>query len=306
VQAQRLDIGGVFTRIFETYRDQAALFLPAAFIVFIPVAILAGLARASFVFGIIAAILNVIATYAYQGMVVEAVRDIQDSVRDFELGGLFRSVAPVILPLIVASVLAGLGIAVGLILVIVPGLILLTWWAVLAPSIVLERRGVIEAFGRSRELVRGNAWQVFAVIVIVFIIQLVLSAILSAIIAIFAANAVGSGVANLLTNTLVAPISAIAAAVMFLELRLLRGEAALPAGAADAGAATAPGGFGGTGGGVPREAPGTPPARPGGGMAEPGAEPRPPRPGGPASPGGRQPPAEPGGPPPAAGPQSPR
>jgi len=302
VPAGRLDIGGVFSRIFETYRDQAALFLPAAFIVFLPVAIIGGLAQggvaSAVILGIIAAVLNVIATYAYQGIVVEAVRDIQDGVRDFELGALFRSIAPMIFPLFLASLLAGLGIVIGLILLVVPGLILLTLWALIAPSIVLERRGVMEAFGRSRELVRGNGWQVFAVIAVVFIIQLVLSAVLNAIIAVFAANVIGSAVATLLTNMLVAPISAIAAAIMFLELRRLRGEEALPAGAG-------PGeDLGGAGGGMP----GAPDTARGGGMAEPGAggiaEPRGAPP--PSPPGGAGSPSEPGGPPPAAGPQSPR
>ena len=48
---------------------------------------------------------------------------------------------------------------------IVPGLILITIWAVVAPSIVVEDKGVFEAFGRSRELVRGNGWKVFVAII---------------------------------------------------------------------------------------------------------------------------------------------
>ena len=40
-----------------------------------------------------------------------------------------------------------------MVLLIVPGLILLTIWAVIAPVIVVERSGVIDAFRRSRELV---------------------------------------------------------------------------------------------------------------------------------------------------------
>ena len=51
-----------------------------------------------------------------------------------------------------------------------PGLILLTIWAVIAPAIVVEDKGVFEAFGRSRELVRGDGWQVFGAIMLAFLI----------------------------------------------------------------------------------------------------------------------------------------
>ena len=244
MQPHRLDIAGVFRRVFEIYRDQAGLFLPVALAVFLPVAILSALAQggvaSSIVFGLLAAVLSLIATYAYQGMVVETVRDVQDGVRDSSIGDLFRSVVPVLPVLIGASILAGLAIGIGLILLIVPGLVLLTWWAVIAPSIVLERTGLIDAFGRSRNLVRGHGWQVFGVIAGVLVLQIVLSLVVTGLVAIFADNAVGNAVASLLTNTLVAPVSATAAAVLFLELRRLRGEAPLSAGA-EAGRVAAPG-----------------------------------------------------------------
>jgi hypothetical protein len=251
MQPQHLDIGRVFARIFETYRDQAGLFLPVALAIFIPVAILSALAQggvaASLVFGILAAVLTLIATYAYQGMVVETVRDIQDGVRDLSVGGLFRSVAPVLAPLIGASILAGLGIAVGFVLLVVPGLVLLTWWALVAPSIVLERTGAMGAFGRSRELVRGNGWQVFGVIAGILLLQIVVSFVVTAIVAVVANTPVGNAIASLITNTLIAPVTAIAAATMFLELRRLHGEAPLPAGAEPAGVAA-------TGAAVPGDA----------------------------------------------------
>ena len=60
-----------------------------------------------------------------------------------------------------AGVLATIGIFVGLALLIVPGLVLLTWWLVVSPVIMLEHRPVLESFGRSRALVRGSAWPVF-------------------------------------------------------------------------------------------------------------------------------------------------
>ena len=104
----------------------------------------------------LAIVVTMIATTLYQGVVVSLVRDVQDGRRDASMGGLVNEAMPFLWPLIGAGILSGIGIGIGFILLIVPGLILLTIWAVIAPAIVVENRGVFEAFGRSRELVRGN------------------------------------------------------------------------------------------------------------------------------------------------------
>ena len=78
------------------------------------------------------------------------------------------------MPLLGLGIVAGIAIGIGFLLLIVPGLILMTIWSVAAPVLVLERAGVFASLGRSRELVRGNGWQVFGVIVAIFAIEIVL------------------------------------------------------------------------------------------------------------------------------------
>jgi hypothetical protein len=214
---RRLDVGSIFERLFETYRAQFTLIVPAALIVFLPVAILSAATQGNVAGTLIGSIASLVATYWLQGMVVQAVRDIQDGRRDFDIPSLFQSVVPVLGALILAGVLAAIGIAIGLILLIVPGLILLTWWAVIAPVIVIEERPALQAFGRSRELVRGHGWQVFTVIVVVFLINLVGSALLAVLLAPIG-DAVGAGLSTLVGSALLAPIAAIAAALIYLEL----------------------------------------------------------------------------------------
>ena len=92
-----------------------------------------------------------------QGALVYAVEDVRDGRIDSSIGELFERVRPYLGTLIISGILAGLGIAVGLVLLIVPGLILLTWWCLIVPVIVLEGRQVGEAFTRSRELVLAVA-----------------------------------------------------------------------------------------------------------------------------------------------------
>src|SRR5207249_1016249 len=69
----------------------------------------------------------------YQGMVVKLVQDLQSGRRDHSVGDLLRSVEPVLLPLMAVSILTALGVAIGLALLIIPGLILLVLWSVVAP-----------------------------------------------------------------------------------------------------------------------------------------------------------------------------
>jgi len=229
----KLDTARVFERIFEIYRDQFTLLIPAALVVFVPVAVVSGLIYSGDV-GILGALIvaaiGTIATYWFQGMVVEAARDILDGRRDHTIGSLVRSATPVVFPLVIAGILAGIAIGIGLLLLIVPGLFLLTIWAVLAPVIVIERRDVMAAFGRSRELVRGSGWQVFGVIVVLFLLQLVVTGVIQAIANSVADSVVGFSVADLLVRLLVAPLSALAAAVLFFELKALHGGPVLGTG----------------------------------------------------------------------------
>jgi hypothetical protein len=213
-----LDPGSIFARAFAVYGAQLGLILPAAILVFLPVAAINALVEPDAVGPrLLALIVSAVATYWLQGIVVEAVRDIQDGRRDFTLGGLFASVTPVLGSLVLAGVLASIATTIGLILVIVPGLLLLTWWAVLAPVIVIERRPALEAFGRSRELVRGNGWTVFAIVVVVFLLQGLASILLGAVLS-GVDGQVAAALAALISGALIAPVSAIVAALLYLDL----------------------------------------------------------------------------------------
>jgi hypothetical protein len=222
----KLDTGRVFERIFQIYGNQFTLLIPAALVLFIPVAIVDGAlySGGGALAYILASVIAAIASYWYQGMVVEAVIDILDGRRDQTVGGLFSSASPFIWPLIAAGILAGLGVAIGLVLLIVPGLILLTWWAVIIPTIVIDKTGVFPAFGRSRQLVRDNGWRVFGVLVVLFLLQIVLGGIIDAIARGISDTFVGYAIAELIVRSLVVPLSGIAATVMYVELRRIKGE----------------------------------------------------------------------------------
>jgi hypothetical protein len=160
-----------------------------------------------------------------QGAFVYAVQDARDGTFDASLGQIFSRVAPSILPLLGAGLLAGLGIALGFLLLIIPGLFLITIWAVVAPVIVVEKPGVFAAFGRSRELVRGHGWTVFGIVIITALLSGIASALLQAAFSAlpeFLEILIGSTIAQ----AVVTPFGVIAIAVMYFRLREADGDAA--------------------------------------------------------------------------------
>jgi hypothetical protein len=218
--APRRDIraGAVVSEVFSIYRDNAAALIGSAAAVFIVVGLVAGLLQStdSFVLALIGAGVRIAGHALYTGFVVNLVRDVRDGRRDEAVGDLFSAAAPTILPLIGFGILFAIGVTIGFVLLIVPGLILITFWSVGAPAIVVERAGVIEAFGRSWRLVRGNAWSVFATLLLVLLIVIAIGIVLGVV-----ATPIGDGaivVASILSGILTAPIFSLAVSVLYFEL----------------------------------------------------------------------------------------
>lgn len=76
------------------------------------------------------------------------------------------------LPLLGLAILMGLGIGIGFLLLIVPGVLLYLMWSVAVPVTVVERRGVIESLGRSGELTKGARGTIFALFVILWAVMI--------------------------------------------------------------------------------------------------------------------------------------
>jgi hypothetical protein len=222
---QQLSPGDVIGRAFQIYRDQIGVLLPTALLVFAINAVVswvfdAGLLR------LVAGVVSLVLAILYEGMVVQLVRDVQDGRRDNTVGELFASVSPVLLPLIAVAILAGLGIAIGFVLLIVPGLVLLTFWSVVAPVTVIERPGVFRAFGRSWELVRGSAWPVFGTILLVFLLVTAAS-IAAALIGLVLGDA-GRAILSWIFNALTQPLAALTASVLYFTLLHVRSARETP------------------------------------------------------------------------------
>lgn len=82
------------------------------------------------------------------------------------------------LPLLLLSIIAWVLLAIGFVLLLVPGFIFAAMWAVAPVALIEERRGVIGSFGRSRYLTKGARWKVFGFELILIIVFWFVSAIL--------------------------------------------------------------------------------------------------------------------------------
>lgn len=216
--ANRIEPGRVIGEAFQTYRDHAGALLGGAVIVIGLAAVINGLFATTGSLALVAVgvLVSIVAGVLYAGYVVKLVQDVRDGRRDFSVGELFSAAAPYIGTLFLNGLLAGIAITIGFILIIVPGLILITIWSVIAPSIVVEDRGVIEAFGRSRELVRGNGWNVFGAIVLAFLIVIAVSIVAGLIGS--ALGDAGRVVLQAIANVITAPIAALVASILFFDL----------------------------------------------------------------------------------------
>lgn len=226
----KLSVGDTLSRTFSIYRDQAGVLLPVAFWLFLVAAIIEALTIDVLPLFWLGSVVSLAVGTLYQGMVVGLVKEVREGRPDSSVQELMRSVLPVFWRLIGAGLLAGIGIAGGLFLLIVPGLYLLTVWAVAAPVIVVERRRVTDAFGRSRQLVRGSGWPVLGAVLTGFLIGI------SAVLGLTAlATAIVDGeivhlVFTVLAQTVAAPIAALIASVLY--FRLLELQSASSAAAA--------------------------------------------------------------------------
>jgi hypothetical protein len=119
--------------------------------------------------GLIVALLSIVVTIAgtalMQGGLVEIVRGLHVDGDDHAsaLDALARA-GDRLGKLVAVSLLVGLGVGLGVLLLVIPGLVLATRWAVAVPVAMLEEGTAREAMQKSREIVRGNGWNVFKVL----------------------------------------------------------------------------------------------------------------------------------------------
>lgn len=127
--------------------------------------------------------------------------------RSVSIGQSLNTGLVMLLPLLGLAIISWLGIMIGMVLLVVPGVILAIMWIVAAPALVAERGGIIASLSRSRFLTKGARWKIFGLMVLILIVVW-LTLLLVALFAL------GSGAGTMMTGqspTIVATVVGLAA-----------------------------------------------------------------------------------------------
>ncbi len=222
-----MTVGGVLSQAFELYQRFFVRFFLTAAAVFIVLNLLSAIAAdartdaddafAAFwsLIGLLAALVG---SLWVQGALTATVADVRDGRADEDIEATYRRVRSALVPLLVAGLLAGVGIALGFVLLIVPGLFLLTRWVLVTPVVVLERLGATDALRRSWHLVKGHGWTVFGVIVVTVLLALVAQVLFISVFA-FLPTFLQNWIGGFVANSLITPFLALAWTLMYFHLR---------------------------------------------------------------------------------------
>lgn len=114
-----------------------------------------------------AQMLGLVGAVFVQAFLVEAVRNAHEGKPQETIGTLYERAGTLFLPLLMSALVYAVGGALGLLLFIIPGLILLSRWALFVPLMVIDGLNGTQARRRSNELVKGKTVTVLLSILVV-------------------------------------------------------------------------------------------------------------------------------------------
>ena len=164
---------------------------------------------------LVTAVISVIISAVLQAAILRAaaqatIGDPVDPEESYRFG--FKRLGSVIL----VSLLVGLAVVGGLILLVIPGLIFLVFLSVSVPVLIVENRRGTEAMSRSWNLVKGHFWHAVGVIIVAAIITAIVSGIIGSI----GGDAwVVRWIFTAIGTILTAPFSALVSVLLYLDLR---------------------------------------------------------------------------------------
>jgi hypothetical protein len=120
----------------------------------------------------------ILSTFAHAIVIFAAFQDLRG--RPVNAAESFKEGVRRVFPVLVASLLTGLLVGIGVVLCIIPGLIAMTAMAVVVPACVVEQLGPIDSMSRSADLTSGHRWPILGVAVAWGLIVLVISMVIQA------------------------------------------------------------------------------------------------------------------------------
>jgi hypothetical protein len=167
---------------------------------------------------VIGALISVVISAVLQaaimrGAALASVGDPLDVEASYRYG--FRRLGSVIL----ISILVGLAVGFGLLLLVIPGIFLAVKFSVSIPALVVEDRRGTDAMSRSWNITQGFFWHALGVWVVAFLVQMVVGFVLGAIGAIFGDFWLVRWIFSAGAQIITAPFSALVSVLLYVDLR---------------------------------------------------------------------------------------
>lgn len=137
--------------------------------------------------------------------------------REPDLGEAYRFGTARMWSILLVSILVGLAVVGGFILLVIPGFIFLTRFAVSVPALVVEGKRGRAALSRSWNLVLGRSWPVFGTLVVAGLITGAVSGVLTVP---FGSSWLARGLMAAVASTLTTPFTGLVFSLVYFDLRV--------------------------------------------------------------------------------------
>jgi len=219
-------LGRVFDRTTSVYTRNFLIFTLVPLIAYLPSLLIpvgaGGIASQDrgWAIGLVAIILTVMLGLLSQAILVYAsFQDMRG--RPVNLNESFNIAISRLVPILGLTILEGVCFMVGFMLLIAPGLILLTMWFVAVPVCIVERRGPWDSMMRSGQLTKGHRWKIFGIILLLYLTSAIVGYILTAVLGAVGGTVLAT-IATLLWNGVWGAFFAIFVVVTYYELRVAK------------------------------------------------------------------------------------
>jgi hypothetical protein len=198
VSAPDFRMGRVVQRTFDVIGRNFWLFAVMAFVLIVPGTLLQSAAAPGLGQGrnvglfSLGSLLGLLGYFVLQAAIIHATVTDLNGTRPSAADALGTGLRQ-FLPVIGVGLLYVLGVSVGIVLLIVPGMIWAIMWCLAIPVRVVERTSVGEAFGRSRFLTRGYRWNIFGLLLVYYILAWIFGMTLGAVAGVAASFEPGAG-----------------------------------------------------------------------------------------------------------------
>jgi hypothetical protein len=216
-------VGGILTDAWRVYVLLFRRSIVVALVTYVLIALLD--AAGGRVMSIVSFVAGLAGPMLVQGALVEIVRNIHEGRRPAGSVELVKRAGRRIVALVAASLFYVVGVIVGLVLLIIPGLYIAGRWSLVEPAIMLEDKSLLDAFNRSARIVRGEdhpeigdrTTTAFGVVILTYIVTSIPALVLGIVFG-WGDSSLPEVVAATAVSALIAPYAAHVLSVLYYRL----------------------------------------------------------------------------------------